>query len=493
MSEQTARRGGAVWALVITSVAGFMAALDNLVVTTALPSIREDLGGGLGDLEWTVSAYTLTFAVLLMFGAALGDRFGRRRMFLAGLTVFTAASAAAAMAPGIGSLIAARAVQGVGAAVMMPLTLTLLTAAVPAAKRGMAYGIWGAVNGLAVASGPLIGGSLTEHVSWHWIFWLNVPLGLALLPLARLRLAESYGTGAPLDFPGTLLASGGLFGLVYGLVRGPADGWTSPLVLTGLFAGAVLLVGFVLHGLRAKNPMLPMRLFRSRAFAGINAASLLMFLGMFGSIFLLSQYMQGVLGYSPTEAGLRMLPWTGMPMLVAPIAGILSDRVGGRPVVATGLFLQAAGLGWMAAVATVDASYAVQLPGLIVSGIGMALFFAPASNLVMSSVRPQEQGIASGANNALREVGGALGIAIMSSIFAAQGGYESGQTFVDGLRPALVTGAAVVALAGFATLLIPARRRTDLATDLATDSEAGPEKGPDADSEAAPVPEPAAR
>ncbi|WP_405963510.1 DHA2 family efflux MFS transporter permease subunit [Streptomyces sp. NBC_00723] len=497
MSEQTARRGGAVWALVITSVAGFMAALDNLVVTTALPSIREDLGGGLGDLEWTVSAYTLTFAVLLMFGAALGDRFGRRRMFLAGLTVFTAASAAAAMAPGIGSLIAARAVQGVGAAVMMPLTLTLLTAAVPAAKRGMAYGIWGAVNGLAVASGPLIGGSLTEHVSWHWIFWLNVPLGLALLPLARLRLAESYGTGAPLDFPGTLLASGGLFGLVYGLVRGPADGWTSPLVLTGLFAGAVLLVGFVLHGLRAKNPMLPMRLFRSRAFAGINAASLLMFLGMFGSIFLLSQYMQGVLGYSPTEAGLRMLPWTGMPMLVAPIAGILSDRVGGRPVVATGLFLQAAGLGWMAAVATVDASYAVQLPGLIVSGIGMALFFAPASNLVMSSVRPQEQGIASGANNALREVGGALGIAIMSSIFAAQGGYESGQTFVDGLRPALITGAAVVALAGFATLLIPARRRTGLATglatDLATDSEAGPEKGPDADSEAAPVPEPAAR
>ncbi|QJT03449.1 DHA2 family efflux MFS transporter permease subunit [Streptomyces asoensis] len=486
MSEQTARRGGAVWALVITSVAGFMAALDNLVVTTALPSIREDLGGGLGDLEWTVSAYTLTFAVLLMFGAALGDRFGRRRMFLAGLAVFTAASAAAAMAPGIGSLIAARAVQGVGAAVMMPLTLTLLTAAVPAAKRGMAYGIWGAVNGLAVASGPLIGGSLTEHVSWHWIFWLNVPLGLALLPLARLRLAESYGTGAPLDFPGTLLASGGLFGLVYGLVRGPADGWTSSLVLTGLFAGAVLLVGFVLHGLRAKNPMLPMRLFRSRAFAGINAASLLMFLGMFGSIFLLSQYMQGVLGYSPTEAGLRMLPWTGMPMLVAPIAGILSDRVGGRPVVATGLFLQAVGLGWMAAVATVDASYAVQLPGLIVSGIGMALFFAPASNLVMSSVRPQEQGVASGANNALREVGGALGIAVMSSIFAAQGGYESGQTFVDGLRPALVTGAAVVALAGFATLLIPARRRADL---VATDSEAGPE----ADSEAAPVPEPAAR
>ncbi|MFE2102264.1 MULTISPECIES: DHA2 family efflux MFS transporter permease subunit [unclassified Streptomyces] len=464
MSQQTARRGGAVWALVITSVAGFMAALDNLVVTTALPSIRKDLGGALDDLEWTVSAYTLTFAVLLMFGAALGDRFGRRRLFLAGLAVFTGASAAAAMAPGIGSLIAARAVQGVGAAVMMPLTLTLLTAAVPAARRGMAYGIWGAVNGLAVASGPLIGGSLTEHISWHWIFWLNVPLGVALLPLARLRLAESYGAGARLDLPGTLLVSGGLFGIVYGLVRGPVDGWTGSLVLTGLIAGAALLGGFVHHGSRSKHPMLPMRLFRSRAFSGINAASLLMFLGMFGSIFLLSQYMQGVLGYSPTEAGLRMLPWTGMPMLVAPIAGILSDRIGGRPVVATGLFLQAAGLGYLASVATADVSYAAQLPGLIISGIGMALFFAPASNLVMSSVLPAEQGIASGANNALREVGGALGIAVMSSIFSAQGGYESAQAFVDGLRPALVVGAAMVALAGVAALLIPARRRTVLAT-----------------------------
>ncbi|MET8946338.1 DHA2 family efflux MFS transporter permease subunit [Streptomyces sp. NPDC004542] len=454
----TARRGGAVWALVITSAAGFMASLDNLVVTTALPSIRQDLGGALDDLEWTVSAYTLTFAVLLMFGAALGDRFGRRRLFLAGLTVFTAASAAAAMAPGIGSLVAARAVQGAGAAVMMPLTLTLLTAAVPAAKRGTAYGIWGAVNGLAVASGPLIGGSLTEHVSWHWIFWLNVPLGLALLPLARLRLAESHGTGAPLDVPGTLLASGGLFGIVYGLVRGPADGWTDTVVLTALFAGGALLAGFVLYSTRAENPMLPMRLFRSRAFSGINAASLLMFVGMFGSIFLLSQYMQGVLGYSPTEAGFRMLPWTGMPMLVAPVAGILSDRVGGRPIVATGLFLQALGLGYLASVATADVSYATQLPGLIVSGIGMALYFAPAANLVMSSVRPHEQGIASGANNALREVGGALGVAVMASIFSAQGGYASAQNFVDGLKPALMTGSGAVALAGVAALLIPGGR-----------------------------------
>ncbi|MEU2717065.1 DHA2 family efflux MFS transporter permease subunit [Streptomyces sp. NPDC007205] len=457
--QQAARHGGVAWALVITGVAGFMSALDSLVVTTALPSIRKDLGGGLDGLEWIVSAYTLTFAVLLMFGAALGDRFGRRRLFLAGMAVFTAASAAAALAPGINSLIAARAVQGVGAAVMMPLTLTLLTTAVPAEKRGMAFGVWGAINGLGVASGPLIGGSLTEHVSWHWIFWLNVPLGLAVMPLARLRLAESHGDGAALDIPGTLLVSGGLFGIVYGLVRAPSDGWTDSLVLTGLIAGTVLVAAFVVHGIRGKNPMLPMRLFRSRAFSGINAASLLMFLGMFGSIFLLGQYMQGVLGYSPTQAGLRLLPWTGMPMLVAPVAGILSDRLGGRPVVAAGLFLQAVGLGYMAVVATPHASYTAQLPALIISGIGMALYFAPAANLVMSSVSPQEQGIASGANNALRQVGGALGIAIMSSVFSAQGGYETAQRFVDGLHPALVLGSAMVALAGVAALLIPARRR----------------------------------
>ncbi|MFF1679140.1 MFS transporter [Streptomyces sp. NPDC058256] len=458
MSQQTARRGGAVWALVITSVAGFMAALDNLVVTTALPSIREDLGGGLDDLEWTVSAYTLTFAVLLMFGAALGDRFGRRRLFLVGLTVFTGASAAAAMAPGIDSLIAARAVQGVGAAIMMPLTLTLLTAAVPAAKRGMAFGIWGAVNGLAVASGPLIGGSLTEHVSWHWIFWLNVPLGIALLPLARLRLSESYGTGAPLDITGTVLASGGLFGVVYALIRGNIDGWTSAPVLTGLIGGGLLLAGFVWHGIRAKNPMLPMRLFRSRAFSAINTASLLMFVGMFGSIFLLSQFLQGVLGYSPTEAGLRMLPWTGMPMIVAPIAGYLSDRIGGRPVVTAGLALQAVGLGWFALVVSPEMSYAAQLPALIISGIGMGLYFAPSAALVMSSVLPSEQGIASGANNALREVGGALGIAVLASVFSAQGGYESAQRFVDGLSPALWVGAVVVGAGAVAAALLPGRQ-----------------------------------
>ncbi|MFE1960717.1 MFS transporter [Streptomyces sp. NPDC059479] len=454
----SAARGSAAWALVITGAASFMAALDNLVVTTALPSIREDLGGALSDLEWTVNAYTLTFAVLLMFGAALGDRFGRRRLFVTGLTVFTGASAAAALSPGIDALIAARAVQGVGAAIMMPLALTLLTAAVPAERRGAALGIFGAITGLAVASGPLVGGSLTEHFSWDWIFWLNVPIGLALLPLARLRLKESYGPGARLDVPGTVLISGGLFGIVYALVNANTDGWTSTTVLLGLFAGTALLVAFVRHGVRRPDAMLPMRLFRSRAFTGINAASLLMFLGMFGSIFLLSQFLQGVLGYSPTEAGLRMLPWTAMPLLVAPISGLVSDRIGGRPVVAVGLALQAVGLGWFALVIEPGVSYAAQLPALIISGIGMGLYFAPAASLVMSSVRPSEQGIASGANNALREVGGALGVAILGAVFAAQGGYESGDSFVDGTVPALWIGAGAVALAALTALIIPGRR-----------------------------------
>jgi EmrB/QacA subfamily drug resistance transporter len=455
MNQPAAARSRATWALVITGTASFMAALDNLVVTTALPSIREDLGGALSDLQWTVNAYTLTFAVLLMFGAALGDRFGRRKLFIVGLSVFTGASAAAALSPGIEALIAARAVQGVGAAIMMPLTLTLLIAAVPAARRGAALGIFSAVTGLAVASGPLVGGTLAEHLSWQWIFWLNVPIGLALIPLARLRLQESHAPDARLDVSGTLLISGGLFGIVYALVSANSDGWTSAPVLVGLFGGAALMAAFVRHGFRHPNPMLPMRLFKNRAFAGINTASLLMFLGMFGSIFLLSQFLQTVAGYSPTEAGLRMLPWTAMPLLVSPIAGLLSDRIGGRPVVVTGLAVQALGLGLYAMILAPGVSYGTQLPALILSGIGMGLYFAPAANLVMSSVRPAEQGIASGTNNALREVGGALGIAVLGAVFSAQGGYGTPDSYVDGTVPAIWIGAGTVALAAVAALLIP--------------------------------------
>ncbi|MEV5850429.1 DHA2 family efflux MFS transporter permease subunit [Streptomyces sp. NPDC051985] len=454
-------RANAVWAVVITSMAGFIAALDNLIVTTALPSIRKDLGGGLEDLEWTVSAYTLTFAVLLMFGASLGDRFGRRRLFAIGLAIFTAASAAAALAPGMSELIAARAAQGVGAAIVTPLTLTLLAAAVPAERRGMAFGVWGAAGGIAVATGPLIGGTLTEHLSWQWIFWVNVPLGLALIPLALLRLDESHGPNPSLDLVGTVLVSGGLFGIVYALVRGNAEGWTSTPVLGGFFAGAAMLVGFVLYELRAEHPMLPMRLFRHRSFSAINVASLLMFLGMFGAIFLLSQYLQTVGGYSPMEAGVRMLPWTAMPMIAGPLAGALSDRIGGAPVVTAGMALNAVGLGLWALAVEPQVSYTSLLPALIVCGTGMGMFFAPSANLVMSTVRPEEQGIASGANNAIREVGGAVGVASLAAVFSAQGGYGSASLFVDGLVPALWVGAGAVALAAAVALGMSRDRKAE--------------------------------
>ncbi|WP_217189390.1 DHA2 family efflux MFS transporter permease subunit [Streptomyces buecherae] len=458
LTDRPPTKATAVWTLVITSIAGFMAALDNLIVITAIPDIGEDLGGGIEELEWTVNAYTLSFAVLLMLGAALGDRFGRRRVFGVGVALFTASSAGAALSSEIGLLIAARAAQGVGAALLMPLSLTLLTAAVPAERRGMAYGIWGAVNGLAVASGPLIGGAVVEHISWQWIFWLNVPIGIALLPLARLRLVESRGPADRLDVVGTVLASLGLLGITFALIQGNIDGWTSAPVLAGFGLGAALLVAFVRWELHTDAPMLPMRLFRSRAFSTVNAAGLLMYLGMFGSIFLLTQFLQLVQGYSPLEAGVRMLPWTAMPMIIAPLAGALSDRIDGRLIVATGLALMAVGIGWQAAIAEPGLSYAAQVAPFAISGVGMALFFAPVSALVMNSVRPAEQGIASGASNALREIGGTLGVALLASVFSARGGYGAPREFTDGLTPALWVGGGALALAAVLVLLAPRQR-----------------------------------
>ncbi|WP_078900796.1 DHA2 family efflux MFS transporter permease subunit, partial [Streptomyces sp. SBT349] len=456
--ERRSQRALVAWTLVVTGAATFMASLDNLVVTTALPVIRDDLGGDLADLEWIVNGYTLPFACLLLLGAALGDRFGRRRVFGAGVVLFTVASAGAALAGSTGALIAARAVQGAGAAILLPLSLTLISAAVPPERRGAAFGIWGAVNGLAVASGPLVGGAITEHIAWQWIFWLNIPIGLAVLPLVRLRLTESRGPNNRLDLVGTVLASTGLFGIVLSIVRGHEHGWTSGQVLAGFVLGALLLVGFVRWELRTPNPMLPMRFFRSRTFTAVNVASLLMYAGMFGSIFLLTQFLQLIQGYSPLEAGLRMLPWTAMPMIVAPIAGAMTDRIGGRPIVATGIGLMAVGLGWLALLADPDVTYASQVPAFVVAGIGMAMFFAPTGAMVMDAVPAAEEGIASGVNNALREVGGALGVAVLASVFASQGGYETPQRFTDGLVPALWLGVTALVAATAAVLLAAGRR-----------------------------------
>ena len=455
-----------LWTFVITSTALFMVTLDNLVVTTALPVIRRDLHSGLSGLEWTVNAYTLTFAVLLLTGAALGDRFGRRRMFAIGLAVFTGASAAAALAPSIGALDAARAVQGVGGALVMPLTLTILSAAVPPARRGLALGAWGGISGLAVAIGPLVGGAVVSGISWHWIFWLNVPLGVVLAPLALLRLDETRGPSAKLDLPGLGLVSAGLFGIVWGLVRGNSLGWGSPEIVTALVAGAALVGAFVLWERRTDSPMLPMRFFENRTFALANVSSLFMYFGMFGSIFLLAQFFQTVQGYSPLQAGLRVLPWTAMPIFISPIAGALSDRVGGHKLMGLGLALQAAGLAWIAAVSTPTTPYSSLVLPFILSGAGMSLFFAPVANVVLSAVKPAEEGQASGANNAIRELGGVFGVAVLASIFAHYGGYHTGETFVNGMTPAVYVGAGVVALGSFAAFAIKRPRKGE-AVELA--------------------------
>ena len=452
------QRAMTVWTFIVTSLAIFMVSLDNLVVTTALPVIKAHLGASLSSLEWTVNAYTLTFAVLLLTGAALGDRFGRKRVFLGGLALFTLGSALAALAPSVQTLIAARALQGVGGGIAAPLTLTILSAAVPPARRGQALGIWGGISGLAVAIGPVVGGAVVDGLSWQWIFWINVPIGAVLLPIAWRRLTESTGPNRSLDLPGLGFISVGLLGLVWGLVRGNEHGWTSLGVAGPIAAGVILLAAFILWERRATEPMVPLRFFRNRAFSAANITSLLMSFGMFGAIFLLAQFLQVVQGYSPLEAGLRTLPWTAMPILVAPIAGFLSDRIGARPLVVAGMALMATAMGWFAVITSPTVAYSSEVPPLVLAGVGMSLYFAPLANLVLSTVRRKEEGKASGVNNTVREVGGVLGVAVLATIFSRVGGYASPQLFVDGLGVALWVSAAAVGAGALAAITIPPRQ-----------------------------------
>ena len=454
MSGQTSRahRG---WTLAIVSIGLFMMVLDNLVVNVALPSIRRDLGASIQTLEWTVNAYVLAYAVLLLTGAALGDRLGRKRMFIAGIAVFTAGSAAAALSPSIAFLIAARAVQGAGAALVTPLTLTLLAEAYPAEQRGLALGVWSGISGIGVALGPLVGGALTEVASWHWIFWVNVPIGLALIPLAASRLTESRGEVERLDLPGLGLASTGLFGIVFGLVRSQSVGWGSPEVVISLAAGVLLVLAFIRQELRTAEPMLPMEFFSNRGFAVTNAVSLAMYFGMFGSIFFLAQFMQNVLHNSPLQAGVKLLAWTGAVLVVSPLAGLMSERYGSRPFMVAGLGLQAIALGWMATLAAVDTTYASLVIPFVLAGTGMALVFAPSANAVLASVRTSQTGQASGATNAIRELGGVLGIALLSTVFTSHGSYASPAAYVSGMAPALWVGAAVVAAGALIAAAFP--------------------------------------
>jgi EmrB/QacA subfamily drug resistance transporter len=461
-----------IWTLVIVSLGLFMMVLDNLVVNVALPSIHRDLGASIQTLEWTVNAYILAYAVLLLTGAALGDRLGRKRMFMAGISLFTAGSAAAALAPSIGLLIAARAVQGVGAAVVTPLTLTLLAEAFPPERRGLALGVWSGISGIGVALGPLVGGALTQFASWHWIFWVNVPLGIALVPLASRRLVESRGDVKHLDLRGLALASGGLFGIVFGLVQSQSLGWSNAEVVIGLAAGTALLLAFIVQELRTPEPMLPMSFFANRGFAVTNAVSVAMYFGMFGSIFFLSQFLQNVLHNSPLEAGVKLLVWTGAVMVVSPLAGFMSERYGSRPFMVAGLGLQAVALALLAMAASVHQSYASMVIPFVLAGSGMALVFAPSANAVLSSVRTSQTGQASGATNALRELGGVLGIAILATVFTSHGSYTTPQAYVDGLVPALWVGVAVLGAGALIAAVLPFSTRASAAANAV--AEAGP-------------------
>ncbi|MDQ3102974.1 MAG: MFS transporter [Actinomycetota bacterium] len=450
-----------------------MTALDNLVVGVALPSIREDLGGSIEALEWTVNAYTLSFAVLLLTGAALGDRFGRKRMFLIGVGIFTCSSALAALAPSIDALIAARALQGVGAAIVTPLTLTLVSQAFPPERRGAALGIWGGISGLGVALGPLVGGLIVEGIAWQWVFWVNVPIGLALLPLASRLLSESHGSDKALDLGGLALAGAGLFGVTFGIVRGEALGWTNPAVLTSLALGVVLLAAFVRYEKRTKEPMLPLRFFRSRAFSATQGLSFAMFFGTFGSIFLLAQYFQVAQGYGPLEAGLRTIPWTIMPMFISPVAGALSDRIGTKSLMVAGLALQAGGLAWMGFVLDPGVSFSSLIIPFVMAGTGMALIFPTAAAATLAAVRPDEAGKASGANNAIREIGGVMGVAVLASVFAANGSYESPAAFSAGVEAAIPYAVVVLAIGALLALAVPGRGRTAPDTAAPGETEGG--------------------
>jgi len=453
-STEAPRRG---WTLALASLGLFMAALDTLVVTTALPVLRTDLGASLSDLEWTVNGYNLAFACLLLTGAALGDRFGRRRMFAIGLSLFTAASAAAALSPGVGALIAARVAQGAGAAIVMPLTLTLISAAFPAEKRGAAIGLWGGIAGLAVAAGPVVGGAVIDGINWHWIFWINVPIGLVLIPLSLLRLTESFGPRPELDLVGLPLAAAGMFGLTWGLVRSNTVGWGSPEVIGSLVAGVALVGAFLAWERRARSPMLPLALFRYRGFSMANAVSFFLYAGLFGTLFLMTQFFQTALGYSPLQAGIRLLPWTATPMVIAPIAGSLADRFGNRPFIMLGMTMQAVGLGWVAFIASPDIGYLQLGIALTIAGIGTSLCWPTIANSVMGSVPPEEAGPASGTNSSLRELGGVFGVAVLAAVFTRHGVYSTPQAFVDGFQPALLVGAGLTAIGIVAAFLIPRR------------------------------------
>lgn len=444
---ETAMTSKQKWVLGLASLGSFMVALDSQVVSTALSTIHKDLDASLASLEWTVNAYNLSFAVLLLTGAALGDKFGRRRMFSFGLVLFSLASVACALSTSIGALIAARAVQGAGSAIVLPLALTQVSMAFPPQVRGKALGLFSGLTGLAVFSGPFIGGAVTEGLDWQWIFWVNVPIGALAVFLVFKKLEESTGPNIRFDLPGVALVTVGTFGIVWALVRGNDAGWGSGEVLISLIGGAIVTAAWVVWSSRTKTAMLPMRFFKIRAFSTANVSNFSLYASMYGTLFLLTQYLQNALGYGPMAAGLRVMPWTATLMVCGPIAGKLVDKLGERRFMVTGLTLNAIGIGWLAAISAPDLSYAQMVLPLVISGCGLSMAMPAAQKSVIGAVKPQEIGQASGAITMLRILGGVFGVAIITAVFAGHGSFASSDAFTDGFEAAMI-GASIISAFG---------------------------------------------
>ncbi len=445
------------WVLVLTSLASLMVALDALVVSTALGTIHRQLGASIDALEWTVNAYGLCFAVLLIPAAVLGDRWGRCRLFAVGLGAFALGSAACALAPSAGLLIAARAVQGSAAALVAPLSLSLLSTAFAPEQRARAMGVYAGITGLAVLSGPVIGGAVTQGLAWQWVFWINVPIGLSAVPLVLRRITESRGPRVRLDMTGLAVVTGAALGIVWGLMRGNDAGWASAEVLGSLAAGTVLLGAFVALQRHVADAMLPPRLFASRGFWAANGANFLLSASLFSAVFFMAQFQQTVLGQGPLDAGLRLLPWTATLFVVAPIAGSLVNRVGERRLVATGLFTQGAGMAWIALVAGPDMAYGTMVAPLVIAGAGISMAIPSLQNAAMNAVAPGDLGKASGTFTTMRQLGGVFGLSITVAVFTGAGGYGSAHAFSAGFVPALAVGAGFSLAAAAVAALLPRR------------------------------------
>ncbi len=452
MNPKTAR-----WVLVLSSVASLMVALDALVVATALGAIRRHFGASIDELEWTVNAYGLSFAVLVVPAAALGDRVGRRRLFAIGLGLFVVGSAACALSPTAGLLIAARAVQGSAAAMVAPLSLALVSAAFTPERRGQAMGIFGGITGLAVLGGPVIGGAVTQGLAWQWVFWINVPIGLVAIPLVLTRVPESRGPRAAFDVRGLALVTAAALGIVWGLMRGNDAGWGSVEVIGSLAAGLAALVAFVIVERRVAEPMLPPRMFHQRGFSAGIAANFLFSCSLFSAVFFMAQFQQVALGQGPLDSGLRLLPWTGTVFLVAPIAGALANRVGERRLVTLGLAMQAAGMGWIALIATPGMTYWHMIAPSVIAGAGISMAIPAAQNAVMNAVGERDLGKASGAYTTMRQLGGVFGLAIAVAVFSGAGSYVSRSAFGDGFVVAMGLAAAFSLAGSAVALTLPGR------------------------------------